>query len=1042
VYRFVYKIQGKSFTTVESRVITSGQVEPAITTSSRIPADPDPDPIFGVEPTMTTQSPSPHLSLDLLGPFAVSVEGHPLPRLRTRKGQWLLALLILRHPRPVERAWLAGTLWPESTEAQSLFNLRHCLNNLRQALGGQACRIHSVSKRALMLDLSGAKCDLLTFDAALKRGDPASLQEAVGLYRGPLLEGCFEEWVFAERRAREQALLNALEKLAEQASQSGEAQAAVGYLQRAVAVDPLLEHAQCLLLQALASSGDYAEATQSYRAFRLLLSRELNAEPSTETTALYRQILTEARRPVALPDGPARRGAPAGTEMASSPREPADGRQRLHPDLSGDLPSRRALPTTVRHLPHTHTSFIGREQEIIESEALLLRPDVRLLTITGFGGMGKSRLAMEVAERCLPAFPEGVWWLEMEEARSGQAMFKRIAERLKLPMQATANIPEQIGRALRERSLLLALDNLEQAPDAAEGVRALLEMAPGLKCLVTSRRILALYGEHVLELRPLPEADAETLFVHRVCRQQPEFALSQDNRTDVAELCRRLEGVPLAIELAAARAPLLTPRQILSRLNRQFPLLRSRTLDLPPRQRALYATIEWSYGLLPEPERAVFAQLAVFAGGFTLDDTEAVCKAEDVIESLETLRRHSFFRIETDVATQETRLTMLDSVREYAAEKLCECDEGEAAARRRHAERFLGVAQARLARRPTAREATALRELAPHIDNLRAAEQWAREAGVMPLAAELALALGRWQQRNGFLQEAVARIQDGLDALCPLADTRATLCAALLRERAGLHLDFGETADARACAEQARALCAAQDEAGGQANAENLLGQAAMQERRFPEARQRFARALKQFTREQNTVEMAVVQNNLGLVERRDRSGSAVEMAARREKAEQHLQEALRLRRSLDDRRGLAETLNNLGVLAQERDDLAVAWDYYIEALTYEQEVRNTLGAALLLANLGEVAQTQGDSKRAYRLLAVSERLLEAVQSPLEPVAVVGEMLRKAAVEAGFGPEALVTLRTRTERLSSEECVAFALHADPDMAPGEESQIR
>jgi DNA-binding SARP family transcriptional activator len=261
----------------------------------------------------------PSLAIFLFGPFEARVHGAPLPRLRSRKGQWLLALLALRAGATLERAWLAGTLWPDSPETQALASLRMALTDLRGALGAEAGRVSSPTPQTLRLDLKGAEADVLSFDRAMARGDPVGLEEAVGLYRGPLLDGCAEEWVFQERQPREQAYLGALETLAAQAMARGDPEAAERQLRRAVTVDPLRESTQRALMQALAEAGNYAAALHTYRELRLRLHRELHAEPDPETTALFGQIREEARRR-ASGASPARPSTPsAPTTAAPSP---------------------------------------------------------------------------------------------------------------------------------------------------------------------------------------------------------------------------------------------------------------------------------------------------------------------------------------------------------------------------------------------------------------------------------------------------------------------------------------------------------------------------------------------------------------------------------------------------------------------------------------------------------------------------------------------------------------------------------------------------
>jgi DNA-binding SARP family transcriptional activator len=235
------------------------------------------------------------LTVRFFGPFAARLNGDPLPRPHSRKSQWLLALLALRAGRPVERDWLAGTLWPDSTESAALAGLRNSLSDLRRALGPGASRLWAPTGRSLCLEVSDTEIDVLAFDTAIAQGDRAALEEAVSLYRGPLLEGCVEEWAFQERQAREQAYLAARERLAALTLERGETAAAERHLRRAVAVDPLHESTQRALMQVLAAGGNYAAALLCYRELRLRLHRELNTAPDAETQTLFQQLRGEAR---------------------------------------------------------------------------------------------------------------------------------------------------------------------------------------------------------------------------------------------------------------------------------------------------------------------------------------------------------------------------------------------------------------------------------------------------------------------------------------------------------------------------------------------------------------------------------------------------------------------------------------------------------------------------------------------------------------------------------------------------------------------------
>jgi tetratricopeptide (TPR) repeat protein len=413
---------------------------------------------------------------------------------------------------------------------------------------------------------------------------------------------------------------------------------------------------------------------------------------------------------------------------------------------------------------------------------------------------------------------------------------------------------------------------------------------------------------------------------------------------------------------------------MIARLSERFRLLQSRAPDLPPRQRALRAAIDWSHDLLGDEDKALFAQLSVFAGGFTLDDAEAVCEAFDVFEGVMTLRGHSLLGSDTDAATQEARFSLMESLREYAGEKLRDAPDAEQQAlAERHARHFLARAEAELARLRTEGEADALRRLDTNSPNLRGAAAWAENTD--PASARPPQPRPGPPAPAARLPERGRRpIEAGIAAANTAAD--ATFLARLLTERAGLHLDLAQPADARARAADALALFQQHGNAAGEADAENLLGQAALDEKRYDDARAHFARALELRESLNSRVEAAIVRNNLGLVEYFDPNGD-------RDRAVEHLTEALRVRRAAGDRRGVAAALNNLGNLAFARQDWAEAERTFAETLENERALRHPFGVARALNNLGEVAEERGEYPRAARLYIAAEHLFREVKHGL-----------------------------------------------------------
>ena len=456
----------------------------------------------------------------------------PLPRLRTRKEQWLLALLALRSPNAVEREWLAGTLWPECAESRAFSNLRRSLSNLRAVLGLDATRIVSPTPGSVALDTAGINVDVAAFDAALARGDLASLEQAVALYHGPLLEGCLEEWAVPERLARETAYLGARETLAEGAATRGDHADAARHLALVLATDPFRESALRRLLQALADGEDRIAVTQTYRDFRRLLRAEMNAEPSAETQALFQRLR-------------------AADKVSASAKSPC-------------------------RLPSQLTSLIGRERERREIAATL--DFARLVTLTGIGGVGKTRLAIAVAEDCAGEYPNGVWFAGLAALSDPALVPATVAAALEL--REPGDPLESLTRHLQDKSLLLVLDNCEHLPTAGAALAEhLLTHCSGLRLLATSRQPLGPLGETVWPVSPLSlddtagPSEAARLFVERARQAGAHQRWDGDARRVISGICRALDGIPLAIELAAARTRSMTLDQIGQRLQDRFRLL-------------------------------------------------------------------------------------------------------------------------------------------------------------------------------------------------------------------------------------------------------------------------------------------------------------------------------------------------------------------------------------------------------------------------------------------------------------------------------------
>ena len=481
------------------------------------------------------------------------------------------------------------------------------------------------------------------------------------------------------------------------------------------------------------------------------------------------------------------------------------GAQRLYQleieGLPGEFPPLNTLDSRSTNLPAQPNAFIGRERELAETEALLARDDVRLLTLMGTGGTGKTRLALQLAGEVVERFPAGAWFVSLAPVRDWELVVATVAQTLGLREQPGEAISETLTEHLRDRQLLLVLDNFEQVIPAAPMLSGLLSDAPGLKLLVTSRTPLRLRGEQAYRVPQLglpdlrqPASVAEVagsesvrLFVERAQAAAEDFEVNDENVEAVAEICVRLDGLPLAIELAAPRVRTLTPPALLRRLDQRLRLLTGGAQDVDERQRTLRGTIEWSYDLLLEQEKALFRRLGVFVGGCRLEAAEAVSdpnssSGADVLDDLGSLVEKSLLRRRTD-SDGEPRFLMLETIQEYALEQLESAREAETG-RRLHAHWFAELAESLDAESRTGDQSASIARLDDDYPNLRAAIQWAREGGDGELLLRLGTALWAFWSTRGYIAEGRRALEDALE-LAGRRPARALLALCSLRVFSG-----------------------------------------------------------------------------------------------------------------------------------------------------------------------------------------------------------------------------------------------------------------
>jgi predicted ATPase/class 3 adenylate cyclase len=643
--------------------------------------------------------------------------------------------------------------------------------------------------------------------------------------------------------------------------------------------------------------------------------------------------------------------------------------QLVHPALRRDFPALRSLEATPNNLPQQVTSFIGRAHALADVKALLAK--ARLLTLVGTGGLGKTRLSLQAAADVIDDYADGVWFVELAPIADGRLVAQAVASTLGVIEESGRSALDALTKFVTDRSLLVVLDNCEHLIDAcAELANRLLQAGARLKVLASSREPLRVPGEttYPLPALSLPDArapvaaatltefDAVRLFVDRARAVQPSFAVTAQNAPAVAVICRQLDGVPLALELAAARVGSLPVETIADRLTDRFRLLTRGSRAALPRQQTLRALIDWSYDLLFDAEKKLFTRVAVFAGSFTLEAVEAASAGDgidagDVVDLLTALVEKSL--VERDAGGSRYRL--LETVRQYAHDRLRESGD-EARWQARHCAHFLALAEAAEPHLTGAEQQMWLDKLEAEHDNFRAALAWASGGGDAARGLRLGGALWLFWYVRGHPTEG-RRWLAALLAAVPEGDVATR--AKVLRGAGVMAYDQGDYAASRASHEACLALRRELGDRRGIAAQLGSLGIVACDQGDYAHARALLEQSLAIQRELGDRRGIAMSLNNLGAL-----ASDQGDHAAARVMHE----ESLAIKRELGDRRGIAMSLNNLGLVAADQHDYASARALHEESLASRRELADPSGIAMSLNNLGEIAYKEGEHAAARAL--------------------------------------------------------------------------
>jgi predicted ATPase/DNA-binding SARP family transcriptional activator len=860
------------------------------------------------------------LEYRILGPVEVVQEGPPLS-VKGKKPRALLALLMLRRNEPVPTEVLIEELWGDKAPATAANTLQVYVSQLRKVLPSGLLETTSSGYR-LAVDASAV--DVFEFESLAQAGRSAlTIGDATGA--AELLRRALALWHATpvdvpqpDAVRLDELRLAALEDRIDADLALARHAQLVGELEGLVAEQPLRERLRGQLMLALYRAGRQADALAVYQRARRTLVEELGIEPGESLRKLERAILEQ------------------------------DPSLNVHP------------AAIARRIPKPPTPLLGRERELEELADLVRRDTTRLLTLTGIGGLGKTRLALELVRRLAPEFQHGACVAALATVRDPALVMRAILEALELP-ETGSDVDAQLASALQDSELLLLVDNFEQVLPAAANIARLLDAAPRLKVIVTSRAPLRIAAEREFAVPPLADDEAAELFISRAQAANANFDLSEQNAAAVAELCARLEGLPLAIELAAARTKLLPPSTLLARLTNRLALLTGGRRDAPQHQQTLRMTLDWSYDLLEPGAQRLLEQLSVFSGGWTLDAAETICDA--TLEDLGALVDESLVR------RREERFSMLEIVREYALERLGGDDE----LRRRHLAYFVALAERAEPELSRGDQATWLARIEAELNNLREALAFALEERDAESALRLVVGIRRVWQLHGYLTEG----RDALHAAVALAPDEPSELRSQALNMAGIlageqgQFDAARTSFEAALAD-ARAAGATRSISATLVN----LGNLAFFGGDLDGARELYKESIEHFRSLEDARGEALANENVGLMALT--AGDVPEAVT-------WLTAAVELARTSGDDREIGAASRSLAAALIELGRGDEAKTLLEESLRLANDLGEQHGIALSLETFAGLAASRGDAEQAARLFGASDAVRSAIGAQRQP---------------------------------------------------------